>query len=105
MENRALEHQLHLMQQINRTRLKLCCWPKTRRAFAGFRQQNAEAGLLLRVRQMPERSARCLQCGSPEMTAYPAYPYQETGSLPREPEDLPHHYGCCWQLVLFTADG
>lgn len=100
----ALEQQLHLMQQSDWTRLKLCFWPHTRRAYADFRQQISEVGLLLRVRQMPERQARCLQCGSAEMTAYPAYPYQESGSLALVPEDLPHHCGCCWQLVLFSAD-
>ena len=72
---------------------KLRFWPRARRESIELNQRITEALLLVQIRQMPGRQPRCLKCASAEITAYPHYPYRDSGFLAQVPEKLVHHCG------------
>ncbi len=92
----------HPQQQQSRLPAVLArYWPPARRRQAlqhqyqqqlqQLQQQVQALALLLHIRQQPNRQPRCLTCASHAITAYPAYPYTNSGFLADLPEDLLHH--------------
>lgn len=108
----TLRQRLWTMEQQKREmvghfwpRFILRFWPAGQRRYAGLGQQIAATELLLQVRQLPERHPRCLKCGSFEITAFPAYPYQESCFLAAVPDTLPHSCGELWQVKYLDFSG
>lgn len=77
-------------------------WQKTARQVAELIVIKQHIELLLFIRALPNRSARCLECASTHITPYPAYSYRDS--------DMSHHYylrfgsRITWQSERFASE-
>jgi hypothetical protein len=101
----TLEQQISARQNFWQRYFKLRFWPRARRERIELNQRITEALLLLQIRQIPGRQPRCLICASAEITAYPHYPYRDSGFLAQVPETLVHHCGKLLQPGFMSFSG